>query len=135
MVPISMSIIQSGFYIMTNDSRICSEYTAKHCNEVLCRCCTWQDSIVNVYHSLSSPSSSRVAEYAYGNMWTDIAWKPDYVKLESVRTVLRITRSAHNKSYLVIISPNCMKKLTKVKLCRIWVGSNIAHDLSLGPHI
>ena len=39
-----------------------------------------------------------------------------YVKLESVRKLLRITRLAHKKSYLVIICRNSLQKLTKTEI-------------------
>ena len=40
----------------------------------------------------------------------------NYVKLESVRTLLIITHLDHWKSYLVIICPNVQEQLTKSKL-------------------
>ena len=44
-------------------------------------------------------------------------WKVDkkgnYIKLELIQTLLRMTRLAHRKSYLVIICPNVHAKLTK----------------------
>ena len=43
---------------------------------------------------------------------------------ESVRTLLRITRIAHRKSYLVIICPNSHANLTKSETRRLCVLSN-----------
>ena len=38
------------------------------------------------------------------------------LKLEVVRTLLRITRLTHRKSYLIIICPNSHEKLTKSEI-------------------
>ena len=46
--------------------------------------------------------------------------KRNQVKLESVQTLLRITRLAHKKSYLVIIFPNSHEKLTKSEIRSSW---------------
>ena len=52
------------------------------------------------------------------------------IKLELVRTLLRITRLAHKKSYMIIICPNLHEKLTKVKLGQVEVGLNISQNHS-----
>ena len=47
--------------------------------------------------------------------WTvDQKW--NWVKLEFVQTLLRITRLTHKKSYLLIICPNSHEKLTKTEI-------------------
>ena len=51
--------------------------------------------------------------------------KWNYVKLKSVRTLLRITRLANRKSYLIIICPNAHEKLTKSEI--MWSWSQFEH--------
>ena len=50
----------------------------------------------------------------------------NWVKLKSVQTLLRIACLANRKSYVVIIYANACEKLTKVKMHKAEVGSNIA---------
>ena len=44
----------------------------------------------------------------------------NYVKLELVRTLLRITRLVHRKSYLIIILPNSHENFTKNEISSSW---------------
>ena len=53
-------------------------------------------------------------------------------KLESVRTLLRITHIGHKKSYLDIICFKSHEKLTKCEIGEVEVGSNIAQSHSSG---
>ena len=55
--------------------------------------------------------------------------KRNWVKLESVQTLLRIDGLADRKSYVVIIcAPIHVKSIPKVKLCQVEVDSNIAQN-------
>ena len=69
-----------------------------------------------------------------GHYWPQFTWivyqKLNYVKLESVWTLLKITRLASGKSYLIIIGPNHMENWAKFKLYQAGVGSNIAQNHS-----
>ena len=59
----------------------------------------------NIAQNHSSSVQEVMSEYYFDQKWNKI-------KLKSVRTLLRITRLAHMKSYLVIICPNSYEKLT-----------------------
>ena len=72
-------------------------------------------------------------------MWTLSAqkiyqtWNYMYVKLESVRTLLKITRLAYRKSYLAIIGPNSHEKLTKYELGLVTICSNLVLSTLICP--
>ena len=77
--------------------------------------------------------------YIWSHIWSlfapiQVDQKWTYVKLELVRTLLRITCLAHRKSYMIIISPFHMKSWPKVKLGQVEVGSNIAQNHSSSPY-
>ena len=57
-------------------------------------------------------------EVISGHYLPKFTWKVD--QLKSVRTLLRITRLAHRKSYLVIICLNSHEKLTKGEIRSNW---------------
>ena len=51
--------------------------------------------------------------FALIHMKRCIDQKLTYVKFKSIWTLLRITHLTHRKSYLIIIYPNSLEKLTK----------------------
>ena len=81
---------------------------------------------VGVSLNIAQNHSSSPYEVISGNYLPQFTWKVDqkwnYVKLKSVRTLLRIAHMVHRKSYLVIIWPNLHENL-KVKLGQFGVGS------------
>ena len=54
--------------------------------------------------------------------------KRNWVKLKSVRTLLRIACLADRMSYVVIICASSCEQLTKVKLGQVEIDSNIAQN-------
>ena len=76
---------------------------------------------VGVDSNIAQNHSSSPQEVISGPQFT---WKVDqklnYVKLESISTLLRITQLAYRKSYLVIMCPNAHEQLTKSEIMSSW---------------
>ena len=81
-------------------------------------------------------------EVICAHYWPQFTWTVDqkcnYVKLESIRKFLRITRPPFRKSYLFIFYPNSHDKLTKCKIRSSWCRfKHCSESLTwpLGSHI
>ena len=70
----------------------------------------------NIAQNHSSSHEEVISGHYLPEFTLKVDQKCNYVKLESVRTLLRITRLDHRKSYLVIICPNSHNKLTKSEI-------------------
>ena len=75
---------------------------------------------VEVGSNIAQNHSSSPYEVISGQYLPQFIWKVDqewnYVKLESVRSLLKITRLVYMKSYLAIIGPNSHEMLTKYEI-------------------
>ena len=71
-----------------------------------------------------SQHSSSLQGVISGHYLPKVTWKVDqkwnYVNLESIRTLLIITRLTHSKSCLIIIYPNLHEKLIKSEIRSSW---------------
>ena len=74
----------------------------------------------NIAQNHSSSIQEAISGHYLPKFTLKVDQKWNYVKLESVQTLLRITRLAHRKSYLIIISPNSLENLVKSKIRSNW---------------
>ena len=77
--------------------------------------------LVGIGSKIAQNHSSGPWEVKSGHYLPQFTYKVDQnVKLESARTLLRITHLTIRKSYLIIICPNSQEKLTKSEIRSSW---------------
>ena len=92
----------------------------------------------NIVQNHSSSTYEVLSDHYLPQFTWKVYQKCNYVMLESVRTLLRITRLAHRKSYLLIYLPNSDATLTKGEIMTSWSRFKHCSEslvLSIGSHI
>ena len=69
----------------------------------------------NIFQNYKSSIQEHISGHYFTQFISKVDQKLNQIKLESVRTVLKITPLTSRKSHLVIIDPNSYEKLTKIK--------------------